>query len=83
MSSLLKEIQEATKSPEASPEERAANSELAPYYDAIERALGLAFVNEFYQKNAQACGVEIDQAFARGFRLGGQLMLEMLSRYSS
>ena len=51
MSSLLKEIQEATKPPEASPEERAANSELAPYYDAIERALGLAFVNEFYHKN--------------------------------
>ena len=80
---LLKKLQEAVEPPTVSPEVRAAMRALEPYYKAIRSALGREFADAFEDKAVAAWGLEVDEAFALGYRTGGQLMLEALSRYSS
>ena len=83
MESLIKEIQEATRPIAPSPEMGEKTKKLDPYYEKIKSAFGRSFVDDFCDLDAETWRLEIDEAFSRGFRTGAQLMLEVLSRYSS
>ena len=80
---ILKQIQAATEPETPSAAYRAKADELTPYYRAVEAALSQGFMDDFCGKQSELARVEADEAFARGFRTGGQLMLAVLSRYSS
>ena len=84
MNELLKLLQ-TTLEEEAqlSQKYQAASRALSPYYETVKETLGLQFADELYDRYAQLWELEIEESFARGFRAGGQLALEMLSRYSS
>lgn len=84
MNELLKLLQ-TTLEEEAqlSQEYQAASRALSPYYDAVKEALGFQFMDELCDRCTELRQVEVEESFARGFRAGGQLALEMLSRYSS
>lgn len=57
--------------------QQAAAAELEPCYERMKAVLGLDFVNDFWDKQAQANELELEKSFSRGFRLGGQLALEL------
>ena len=84
MNELLKMLQ-TTLEEEAplSREYRAASQALSPYYEAVRETMGLKFADELYERCTELRQVEAAESFTRGFRAGGQLALEMLSRYSS
>lgn len=77
MSFLLENLRCLTAPDQMGPEQRAAAAELEPYYERIKAALGLAFANDVWEKQAQANEFELAEAFSRGFRLGGRLALEL------
>ena len=84
MNQLLKMLQNALEEETPpSPEYEAASRALSPYYEAIKETLGLKFVDGLCDRYTELWQAEAEESFARGFRAGGQLALEMLSRYSS
>ena len=54
-------------------------ADLSHCYDAIPQALGLSFANTLWDKECAAGGLEAEEAFARGLRLGMGLLWEVLS----
>ena len=84
MNELLKRLQTALEEETPpSPEYEAASRALSPYCEAIKEALGFQFADELCDRYTELWQAEAEESFARGFRAGGQLALEMLSRYSS
>lgn len=83
MNEMLKILRDALDEAAPSSEYEAASRALSPYYEAIKETLGLKFVDGLCDRYAELWEVELEESFARGFRAGGQLALEMLSRYSS
>ena len=80
---LIQELQVFLMEGKISDAERKAKKALSPYFDRMEKQFGMAFVDEFFDRDIQAWEASVDDAFVQGFRAGGQLMLEALSKYSS
>ena len=62
-----------------SPQVRAAMEDLSGCYETLTQTLGLAFADTLWEKECAAWGLEAEEAFARGLRLGIRLMWEVLS----
>ena len=83
MMALIQELQALLMKEPISDAAQRANKALFPYYETIQKQFGLAFADEPSNKDAQAWTATIEDAFIKGFRAGGQLMLEVLAKYSS
>ena len=77
MSFLLENLRSLTAPDQMGPEQRAAAAELEPCYERMKAAFGLDFANDVWEKQTRVNEFELAEAFARGFRLGGQLALEL------
>lgn len=73
MQNLLQDLRHITTPEQMTPEQRAAVAALNPYLTAIQKTFGLSFTNALEERYARISELELDEAFARGFWLGGNL----------
>lgn len=64
----------------SSPEYQAASQETEPFWETIGETLGMRFCTDFSDALAGQATVQEKEAFREGFHLGGQLILELLTR---
>ena len=75
--SIIQLLYEAATPTEMSPAYRSVHKTLAPFFDQLEKAFSLDFVDAFCRVNGELAGVEARESFAMGFRLGFALAQEL------
>ena len=80
MSELLNLLYDALGRSEVTPELRRIYDETDGCYEELCRAMGNQKADEIWLAAVQAGAAEQAADFASGFRLGGQLMLEVLGK---
>ena len=80
MSELLNLLYDALGRSEVTPELRRIYDETDGCYEELCRAMGNQKADEIWLAAVQAGAAEQAADFAYGFRLGGQLMLEVLGK---
>ena len=80
MSELLNLLYDALGRSEVTPELRRVYDETDGCYEELGRAMGNQKADEIWLAAVQVGAAEQAADFASGFRLGGQLMLEVLGK---
>ena len=83
MDDILEYLEEATKPEDLGPEYRELLKKLSPLNDIFQNATSIDLMNQWFFANADVMEFERQECFARGFRLGIQLILAALAEPSA